>query len=93
MLGLFVVNTANAVLLGPLALAVADELGASPYPFVMAVALAASSPFMTPLSPVNALVATPGNYGLVDFLRIGLPLTLLVGAASVLLIPLLLPLY
>ena len=92
-LGLFVVNTANAVLIVPVALAVAEELGASPYPFAMIVALAASSAFMTPISPVNALVATAGNYGFADFVRIGFPFTLIAMAVSLLLVPLLLPLY
>jgi di/tricarboxylate transporter len=93
LLGMFIVNTANAVLLIPLALAVAEELGASPYPFAMIIALGASSAFMTPISPVNTLVTTAGNYRLADFIRVGLPLTLIVGALSVLLVPWLLPLY
>lgn len=93
LLGMFIVNTANAVLLIPLALAIAEELGASPYPFAMIVALGASSAFMTPVSPVNTLVTTAGNYRLGDFIRIGLPLTLIVGAMSVAMVPWLLPLY
>ena len=57
LLGLFISNTATAVLMAPVALAVAADLGASPYPFAMIVALAASTAFMTPLSsPVNTLV-------------------------------------
>jgi di/tricarboxylate transporter len=93
LLGMFIVNTANAVLLIPLALAIAEELSASPYPFAMIIALGASSAFMTPVSPVNTLVTTAGNYRLVDFIRIGLPLTLIVGAISVAMVPWLLPLY
>jgi di/tricarboxylate transporter len=93
LLGMFIVNTANAVLLIPLALAIAEELGASPYPFAMIIALGASAAFMTPVSPVNTLVTTAGNYRFVDFIRIGLPLTLMVGTLSVVLIPWLLPLY
>ncbi len=93
LLGLFIVNTANAVLMIPVALAVAEALEASPYPFAMIIALAASSAFMTPISPVNTLVTTPGGYGFADFIRIGLPLTLMVMAVSVLLVPWLLPLY
>jgi di/tricarboxylate transporter len=93
LLGLFIVNTANAVLMIPVALAVAEALGASPYPFAMIIALAASSAFMTPISPINTLVATAGNYTFMDFIRIGLPLTLLVMVMSVLLVPWLLPLY
>lgn len=90
-LGLFIVNTANAVLLIPVALAMAEAMNASPYPFAMIVALAASSAFMTPISPVNTLVTTAGNYSFADFVRIGLPLTLIVMAVSVVLVPWLLP--
>jgi di/tricarboxylate transporter len=86
-LGLFIVNTANAVLMIPVALAIAKELQVSPYPFAMIVALAASSAFMTPISPINTLVTTAGNYGFADFIRIGLPLTLIVGVISVLMAP------
>ncbi len=93
LLGLFIVNTANAVLMIPIALAVAEELQASPYPFAMIIALAASSAFMTPISPVNTLVTTAGGYSFTDFIRFGLPLTLIVMAVSVLLVPWLLPLY
>jgi di/tricarboxylate transporter len=93
LLGLFISNTATAVLMAPVALAVADELGASSYPFAMIVALAASAAFMTPVSsPVNTLVVGPGNYVFGDFVRIGVPFTVIVLAVSVILVPLLLPL-
>ena len=92
-LGLFIVNTANAVLLIPIALAVAEEMQASPYPFAMIIALGASSAFMTPISPINTLVTTAGNYSFADFIRVGLPLTLIVGVVSLLLVPWLLPLW
>ena len=93
LLGLFISNTATAVLMAPVALAIAGDLHASPYPFAMIVALAASAAFMTPVSsPVNTLVVGPGNYGFGDFVRIGVPFTLIVMAVSVFLIPLLLPL-
>ncbi len=92
-LGLFISNTATAVLMGPVALAIAQELHASPYPFAMIVALAASAAFMTPVSsPVNTLVVAPGNYGFADFVKIGVPFTLVVLLVSVLLVPVLLPL-
>jgi di/tricarboxylate transporter len=58
----------------------------------MIVALAASSAFMTPISPINTLVTTAGGYGFKDFIRVGLPLTVIVGVLSVLLVPWLLPL-
>jgi di/tricarboxylate transporter len=92
-LGMFISNTATAVLMAPVALAIAKDLNASPYPFAMIVALAASTAFMTPVSsPVNTLVVGPGNYTFGDFLRVGTPLSLVVLVVSVLLVPLLLPL-
>src|SRR5262245_57047642 len=93
-LGLFISNTATAVLMAPVAIAIADELRASRYPFVMIVALAASTAFMTPVSsPVNTLVVTPGEYTFGDFLRVGVPFSLLVMVVVVLMVPWLLPLY
>jgi di/tricarboxylate transporter len=92
-LGMFISNTATAVLMAPVALAIAHDLGASPYPYAMTVALAASTAFMTPVSsPVNTLVVGPGNYTFGDFVRIGTPLSLIVLIVCVILVPLLLPL-
>jgi di/tricarboxylate transporter len=94
LLGMFISNTATAVLMAPVALAVAHEMQASPYPFAMIVALAASTAFMTPVSsPVNTLVVTPGNYTFGDFVRVGVPFSLIVMVVSVILVPWLLPLY
>jgi di/tricarboxylate transporter len=94
LLGLFISNTATAVLMAPIALAIANDLQASPYPFAMIVALAASTAFMTPISsPVNMLVVAPGNYTFGDFVRIGAPFALIVMVVSVILVPWLLPLY
>jgi di/tricarboxylate transporter len=93
LLGLFISNTATAVLMAPVALAIAKDFSASPYPFAMIVALAASTAFMTPVSsPVNTLVVTPGNYTFGDFVRVGTPLSLIVMIVCVLLVPWLLPL-
>jgi di/tricarboxylate transporter len=93
LLGMFISNTATAVLMAPVALAVAEELKVSPYPFAMIVALAASTAFMTPVSsPVNTLVVTPGNYTFGDFIKIGVPFSIVVLIVSVLLVPILLPL-
>jgi di/tricarboxylate transporter len=92
LLGLFISNTATAVLMAPVALALAAKLQLSPQPFAMTVALAASAAFMTPVSsPVNTLVVGPGNYRFGDFVRVGVPLALLALAVSVLLVPWLLP--
>ncbi len=93
LLGMFISNTATAVLMAPVALAVAKELGVSPYPLAMIVALGASTAFMTPVSsPVNTLVVTPGNYTFGDFLRVGIPFAIIVMIVSVLLVPIVLPL-
>jgi len=89
---LFVGNTATAVLMIPIALEVAQDLQASPYPFAMIIALAASTAFMSPISPINTMVATAGNYRFVDFVRVGLPLTLIVLVLSAGLVPLVFPL-
>jgi di/tricarboxylate transporter len=92
MLGLFISNTATAVLMAPVALAVAQDLGASPYPFAMTVALAASTAFMTPVSsPVNTLVVGPGNYSFGDFVKVGVPFAVVVMLVCVVLVPVLLP--
>ncbi|WP_406705787.1 SLC13 family permease [Sodalis sp.] len=77
--GLFISNTATAVLMAPIALGAAHQMGVSPYPFAMIVAVAASAAFMTPVSsPVNTLVLGTGGYKFSDFVRIGVPFTLLV---------------
>ncbi len=92
LLGMFVSNTAVAVLMAPVAVAVAEDLGASPYPFAMTVALAASAAFLTPVSsPVNTLVVGPGGYGFGDFLRVGTPLVLLAAIVAVVLVPMVFP--
>jgi len=92
LLGLFISNTATAVLMAPVALAIASDLRLSPYPFVMIVALAASTAFMTPVSsPVNTLIVGPGNYGFGDFVRVGAPFAVIVLIVSVFLVPLVLP--
>ena len=94
LLGRFISNTATTVLMVPVALAIAGDLQASPYPFAMIVDLAASTAFMSPISsPVNTLVVGPGNYQFGDFVRVGMPLSLIVMLVSVLLVPRLLPLY
>ncbi|HDV0179985.1 TPA: SLC13 family permease [Klebsiella pneumoniae] len=91
-IGLFISNTATAVLMAPIALAAAKSMGVSHYPFAMVVAMAASAAFMTPVSsPVNTLVLGPGKYSFSDFVKIGVPFTILVMVVCVLLIPVLFP--
>ena len=93
LVGLFISNTATAVLMAPVAIAAAQKIGVSPYPFAMTVAVAASAAFATPVSsPVNTLVLAPGGYRFNDFVRVGLPLILIVMALTLLVAPLLLPL-
>ncbi len=83
-------NTATTVLLAPIALAVATQINASPQAFMMAVAIAASTSFATPIaSPVNTLVMGPGGYRFADFAKVGIPLQLLIMAATLLIVPLL----
>lgn len=92
-LSMFMSNTATAVLLAPVAIAVAREMGVSPYPFAMIVALAASTAFVTPVSsPVNTLVVTPGNYKFSDFVRIGGPFAAITMIVCVFLVPIVMPL-
>ncbi|MGB0127245.1 MAG: SLC13 family permease [Rhodocyclaceae bacterium] len=72
---LFVSNTATAVLVAPVAIDAALELGVSPHAFAITVAVACSCAFVTPVSsPVNTLVLDPGRYRFTDFLKVGLPL-------------------
>lgn len=85
-------NTTSAVLVGPIAIAAAESMGVSPYPFAIAVLFAASSGFISPVaSPVVTLVVEPGGYRFMDFMKLGLPILLLVYATVLLLTPLLFP--
>ncbi|CNH80484.1 MULTISPECIES: SLC13 family permease [Yersinia] len=91
-IGLFISNTATAVLMAPIAIAAAREMSVSPYPFAMIIGIAASAAFMTPVSsPVNTLVLGPGGYKFGDFIRMGVPFTFLVMIVSVMVVPLLFP--
>jgi di/tricarboxylate transporter len=86
-------NTATTVLIAPVALSLALKLGYQPQAFLMAVALAASTAFATPVaSPVNTLVMGAGNYRFKDFARVGIPLIILSMLITMLVLPLLFPL-
>jgi len=88
----FISNTATAVLLAPIALVSAERLGVQPYAFVMTVAMAASMAFASPVaSPVNTLVISAGSYRFNDYVKIGVPLTLIMLVVSVAIIPLVFP--
>lgn len=92
MIGLFISNTATAVLMTPIALGLAERLQVAPHAFGMTVAIAASAAFMTPVSsPVNTLVMAPGRYRFGDFVRVGVPFTLLVLVVTVVVVPWLFP--
>ena len=88
----FVSNTATAVLMAPIAVSSAIALDCSPYPFLFAVTLGASMCFASPFStPPNALVMQAGSYRFADYLRVGLPLQLIIGAVMIAILPLLFP--
>ena len=93
LLTMFISNTATAVLFAPIALQAASALGVSPVPFMIGVSVAASMCFMSPFStPPNAMVMSVGKYSFMDYVRVGLPLQVIVIAAMVWLLPLFYPL-
>ncbi|WP_417584221.1 SLC13 family permease [Nitrincola sp.] len=88
----FISNTATTVLVAPIALTTSQLLGLNPEPFMMTVAIAASTAFATPIaSPVNTLVLAPGNYRFVDFAKVGIPLQILAMIVTLVMTPLLFP--
>lgn len=89
---LFISNTATAVLMAPIALTSATAYGASPLPFLFAVTMGASLCFASPFStPPNALVMSAGQYTFMDYIRVGVPLQLLMGAVMIIVLPLIFP--
>ncbi|MCB1725676.1 MAG: SLC13 family permease [Gammaproteobacteria bacterium] len=92
LLSQFISNTATTVLIAPIALNLAIDLHYLPAPFLMTAAIAASTAFATPVaSPVNTLILAPGQYSFGDFVRIGVPLQLIVLVVTVMLVPLVFP--
>lgn len=86
-------TAALVVLMVPIALKTSAGLGISPYPLMMGIAMAASSSFTSPIShPANVLVMGPGGYKFMDYVKIGLPLTLVILAILMVVIPLFWPL-
>lgn len=91
-LTIFISNTACAVLLAPIALSAALQIDVSPYPFLFAVAIAASMAFSSPFStPPNALVMSAGRYRFSHYIKVGLPLQLIIGVVMIAALPFIFP--
>ena len=89
---MFISNTATAVLMAPIALVAAQQVGVSPYSFLFAVTLGASMCFASPFStPPNALVMKAGGYSFMDYVKVGLPLQIIIGVVMTFVLPLLFP--
>ena len=89
---IFISNTVTAVLMAPIALQCAMQIGVSPVPFMFAVTVAASMCFASPFStPPNALVMSAGQYTFMDYVKVGLPMQILMGIVMVFVLPLLFP--
>ena len=84
-----ITNNAAAALAFPLALSVAENMGLNPMPFVVCICFAASSAFSTPIGyQTNLIVQGVGGYKFTDFVKVGLPMNIIVFVLSVFLIPL-----
>ena len=87
-LGQLISNMATALIVIPIAVSAAADIGVSPKPVLMAVAIAAAAAFLTPVAtPANLMVMGPGGYRFGDYWKLGLPLLLLFGLVAVLLVP------
>jgi di/tricarboxylate transporter len=77
-------NTATTIVAAPIALSIANSLGVNPDPFLMAVAVAASCAFLTPIGHKNnTLILGPGGYSFGDYWRMGLPLEIIILAVGI----------
>lgn len=91
-LSTFISNSATAILVAPIAWAAAEQLGVSPTPFMMTAAVAASACFATPIcTPPNAMVMNAGHYNFMDYVKVGVPLQVIMGIVAILVIPLFFP--
>lgn len=89
---MFISNTVTALLMAPIALQSAIQIGVSPVPFMFAVTVAASMCFASPFStPPNALVMSAGQYTFMDYVKVGVPLQVIMGIVMILVLPLLFP--
>jgi di/tricarboxylate transporter len=87
-----ITNNAAAALMFPFAMATATNLGVSPYPFVIAIMMAASAGFATPIGyQTNLMVYGPGGYRFSDYVKVGMPLDILIGIVTIVLTPLAFP--
>lgn len=92
-LSTFISNSATAILVAPIAWAAAQGLGCDPAPFMMTAAVAASAVFATPIcTPPNAMVMSAGHYTFMDYVRVGLPLQIIIAVIAIFIIPLFFPL-
>ena len=86
-------TAAVAILMAPIAISTAADLGMSPYALMMTVAMSASASFMSPVAhPANVLIMGPGGYRFVDYIRVGLPLTIVCLIVVLLVLPVFWPL-
>lgn len=93
LLSTFISNSATALLVAPIAWAAAEQLGVNPQPFMMTAAVAASLCFATPIcTPPNAMVMNAGHYTFSDYVKVGLPLQLILGIVAIFVIQLFFPL-
>ena len=89
---IFISNTVTAMLMAPIALQCALQIGVSPVPYIFAVTVAASMCFASPFStPPNALVMSAGQYTFMDYVKVGLPLQIIMGVVMVFVLPLIFP--
>ena len=89
---MFISNTVTAVLMAPIALHSALQIGVSPVPYLFAVTVAASMCFASPFStPPNALVMPAGQYSFMDYVKVGLPLQIIMGLVMIVVLPLIFP--
>ncbi len=89
---IFISNTVTAVLMAPIALQCALQVGVNPVPFLFAVTVGASMCFASPFStPPNALVMPAGQYTFMDFIKVGLPLQIIMGIVMIFVLPMLFP--
>ena len=85
-------NQAAAIVIVPIALETARQLGLNPRSFAMMIAVAASCSYLTPLEPSSLMVYGRGKYRFMDFVRVGFPLTFLIYGIAIVLVPLIWPL-